>query len=243
MDVEIVIAIALLAILAGASVGYFLGKGTGNRARVKELEEALETSQPELADYRREVYGQFAQTAEKIRALDESYNDLHRQLAESSVALCGDAATPLLAGPSEPLLSDTEEEKTVDAAAAGTQENMTGVVGADEAVVQSDEAQDRDIERGAADELAAAASADAAQSADTAATDQEVDRIEGYKEEGDKAAGDLEAGDKAAGDKAAGDKEADVKQDDAIVVGESTDVPVLTETQDTDETAHARRSA
>ena len=65
------------------------------RERIAELETALDAAQSELADYKGEVFGQFAATAEKFRALDKSYNDLHRQLAESSVALCGDSATPL----------------------------------------------------------------------------------------------------------------------------------------------------
>ena len=61
MAVEMVLGIALLALLGGAGVGYFLGKGKDNRARVQELEGALEASQTELAEYRAEVYGQFQQ--------------------------------------------------------------------------------------------------------------------------------------------------------------------------------------
>lgn len=109
MALEIVIGIAALALLTGAGIGYLLGKGKDNSARVRELEGALENSQSELADYRTQVYGNFAETAEKFRALDRSYNDLHRQLAESSVALCGDDAQPLLAGPGQPKLTEAEQ--------------------------------------------------------------------------------------------------------------------------------------
>jgi uncharacterized membrane-anchored protein YhcB (DUF1043 family) len=139
MAVEMVIGVALLTLFGGASVGYFLGKGKDNSKRVRELEDALEASQSELADYRSEVYGQFAQTAEKFRALDRSYNDLHRQLAESSVALCGDEATPLLAGPGQSLLTEAEEEarqeKEINPAAEASEES------APEAVRASDPAQ------------------------------------------------------------------------------------------------------
>lgn len=114
MAVELVVGIALASLLAGLGVGYFLtGTGSAKRARVTELEGALEAAQTELADYKRDVFGQFSETAEKFRALDKSYNDLHRQLAESSVALCGDAATPLLEGPLAPALEVVEEEIVV----------------------------------------------------------------------------------------------------------------------------------
>lgn len=119
MAVELVVGIALASLLAGLGVGYFLtGTGNAKRARVTELEGALEAAQTELADYKRDVFGQFSETAEKFRALDKSYNDLHRQLAESSVALCGDAATPLLEsyaseGPLAPALDVVEEEIVV----------------------------------------------------------------------------------------------------------------------------------
>ncbi len=122
MAVELVVGIALASLLAGLGVGYFLtGTGSAKRARVTELEGALEAARTELADYKRDVFGQFSATAEKFRALDKSYNDLHRQLAESSVALCGDAATPLLEGyasegPLAPALDVVEEEIVVEEA-------------------------------------------------------------------------------------------------------------------------------
>jgi len=114
MAVELVVGISLVSLLAGLGVGYFLtGGGSAKRARETELEAALEAAQIELADYKRDVFGQFSETAEKFRALDKSYNELHQQLAESSVALCGDAATPLLEGPLAPALDVAEEEIVV----------------------------------------------------------------------------------------------------------------------------------
>jgi len=104
MAAEVVLGIALIALLAGVGVGYLVSGRNRGRKRVAELENALQAAQGELADYKREVYGEFAQTAEKFRALDKSYNDLHRQLAQSSVALCGDAATPLLEAPAQAAL-------------------------------------------------------------------------------------------------------------------------------------------
>ncbi|XOV85194.1 MAG: YhcB family protein [bacterium] len=97
MVIEWVVGIAVVSLLVGVALGYFLPLGNAGKARVNELENALETAQQELADYKGEVYSQFATTAEKFRDLDQSYQALHQQLARSSVDLCGDAAMPLLA--------------------------------------------------------------------------------------------------------------------------------------------------
>jgi uncharacterized membrane-anchored protein YhcB (DUF1043 family) len=127
MAVELVIGIALISLLAGVGVGYLFTRASSvEKARVAELDGALEAAKTELADYKRDVFGQFSETAEKFRALDKSYNDLHRQLAESSLALCGDAATPLLEGyklegPLAPAIERAEEEIVVAEAEVETE--------------------------------------------------------------------------------------------------------------------------
>ncbi len=127
MAIEWIVGIAVASLLVGLGLGYILPLGSAKKARVSELEAALETAHQELTDYKGEVYNQFAQTAEKFRNLDRSYQDLHQQLAASSVSLCGDAATPLLLGASlsegaEPLADqqDLVADDPVDEA-AGTQ--------------------------------------------------------------------------------------------------------------------------
>ncbi len=107
MVIEWVVGIAVVSMLIGVALGYFLPLGNAKKARVSELENALDTAQQELADYKNEVFSQFATTAEKFRNLDESYQALHQQLARSSVDLCGDAATPLLSA--APVSSIAEE--------------------------------------------------------------------------------------------------------------------------------------
>lgn len=106
MTIEWVVGIAVASLLVGLGLGYFLPLGNAKKARVRELETALETAHQELSDYKGEVFSQFSQTAEKFRNLDRSYQDLHQQLAASSVSLCGDAAKPLLLGAS--LAGDAE---------------------------------------------------------------------------------------------------------------------------------------
>lgn len=127
LSMEWVIAVAVIAALIGAGISYLLTGGVRGRARVAQLEQqleqskgALESCQSELADYKREVFDQFAETAQKFRALDQSYHDLHRQLAQSSVALCGDAATPLLEAVTAPAI-DTDVSHDIGADESGDQ--------------------------------------------------------------------------------------------------------------------------
>ena len=110
MVIEWVVGIAVVSMLVGLALGYFLPLGNARKARVGELENALETAQQELADYKAEVFSQFATTAEKFRDLDQSYQALHQQLARSSVDLCGDAASPLLTAAVAPALEEELSE-------------------------------------------------------------------------------------------------------------------------------------
>lgn len=144
MAVELVIGIVVVTLLAGVGIGYYLlGAGRTNKAKaaVAELENALETAQTELADYKRDVFGEFAQTAEKFRALDKSYHDLHRQLAESSVALCGDDGTLLLESPEAPALDVVEDDQLaaeeIVVAEASEPEQPEPVVVLDESAAES----------------------------------------------------------------------------------------------------------
>jgi len=89
--------IIMLAFIAGAFLGYYLLRsGILGHARIVELEQALAAAETELADYKQRVTEEFTDTAEKFRALNRSYEDLHRQLAKSANALCGEAGVPTL---------------------------------------------------------------------------------------------------------------------------------------------------
>ncbi len=113
MAIEWVVGIGVLSLLLGFGIAQLFQMGGGKqKSRVAELESALEEANDELADYKKEVFGQFAQTAEKFRALDHSYQDLHQQLAQSAVSLCGDAATPLLENTGALQLETIDAEST-----------------------------------------------------------------------------------------------------------------------------------
>ena len=103
MGIEWVTAIGAGCLLIGGVAGYFLrGRDKASIAKAAQLEAELDNAQQELSEYRGQVYNQFAETAERFKQLDESYHALHRQLATSAVALCGDEATPLLTAASTP---------------------------------------------------------------------------------------------------------------------------------------------
>jgi uncharacterized membrane-anchored protein YhcB (DUF1043 family) len=100
LDTFTMLLIASAAFVVGAGLSYFLvSTGILGHARVVELEQALAASESELADYKQQVTTEFTDTAEKFRALNRSYEDLHRQLAKSANVLCGEAGAPTLLDP------------------------------------------------------------------------------------------------------------------------------------------------
>lgn len=95
------VVVGVIGAVLGGWLGHLVARVRSKAAdRIQELEAELESARGEISGYRREVFDQFAETARKFRSLDESYNDLHRQLAESASVLCGEAAGPLLEAPS-----------------------------------------------------------------------------------------------------------------------------------------------
>ena len=162
MAVEWVVLSVVVALMVGALAGYLLPGGSrSGKARVQELEAELEQARSEMSEYRADVYNQFSETADRFRAFDASYHALHRQLATSAVALCGEQATPLLTSdsPSEAqrvaqadvvtagvLAAEQPTDETADAEvssveleSAGTKEEGTPVSGVSERERDNDE--------------------------------------------------------------------------------------------------------
>lgn len=109
---EWMIGVALVALAGGLGLGTLLGQSLSSTRKVRTLQQELEAAQTELSDYRADVYDQFAETARKFERLNETYNDLHQQLATSASKLLGDTAgTPLLVGPiAERVIESSEPE-------------------------------------------------------------------------------------------------------------------------------------
>ncbi|HEX7037983.1 MAG TPA: DUF1043 family protein [Pseudomonadales bacterium] len=131
---EWLIVMTLLGLAAGAVGGYLLARqlGAGGQ-RLRELEEQLAAARRQYEDYRHEVVTQFSETARKFQTLNDSYTDLHRQLAKSSSILCGDVSGPLLAAPSghQDLLTDRSREPGEPAATAETADAASAAAAAD----------------------------------------------------------------------------------------------------------------
>ena len=100
---EWLIGVGAGAFLIGGIAGYLLRQlAFGGSRKEADLARALSEREEELAAYKQEVLERFSDTADKFRRLNESYSDLHQQLAESAVALCGEQATSsLLEAPKE----------------------------------------------------------------------------------------------------------------------------------------------
>ena len=94
------VVVGVVGLVVGTWIGHIVARvRSGAAARIAELEAQLESARDELSEYKGAVHQQFSETARKFKALDESYHDLHRQLAESAGILCGEAAGPMLAAP------------------------------------------------------------------------------------------------------------------------------------------------
>ncbi len=134
--------------LLAVAGGFFIARLTGSGRKVKELQMQLEAKQAELDDYRREVFEQFGETAKKFKTLNDSYVDLHAQLAKSAALLCGDlAADTLLEAPLMASIVDAtaDETITIDDEAVTVVENTVAID--NEAVTDVDVADaDEDVE-------------------------------------------------------------------------------------------------
>ncbi len=103
------VAAAVLLLLAGAGIGFFLGRI--GRSSATELEE----TRAEYDDYRKDVTRHFDQTAEQFHAIGQQYRDLYEHMAKGAEAFC----VPTEPGSALPfstqtrLPTDVEEAETV----------------------------------------------------------------------------------------------------------------------------------
>ena len=77
------IAAAALLLLAGAGIGFLLGrKGRSNATS------QLEETRAEYDDYRKDVTRHFDQTAQQFQAIGQQYRDLYEHMAKGAQAFC-----------------------------------------------------------------------------------------------------------------------------------------------------------
>jgi len=105
--------IGIVALAIGAVIGYLMGRSsTNDTSQQDELTRQLDAAHQELNNYKEQVNGHFARTAELVNNLTESYKDVHQHLASSAQQLCkdGTAAQSLEASMQPRLAEETEVE-------------------------------------------------------------------------------------------------------------------------------------
>jgi hypothetical protein len=97
------IAITLIALIAGLAVGLLLNnRRGGSRANQQELENHLSELRQQQQDYQEEVTAHFNQTATLINQLTESYRNVHNHLAKGAQLLTqGDSQQAIRALPDD----------------------------------------------------------------------------------------------------------------------------------------------
>ncbi|MDP6375679.1 MAG: DUF1043 family protein [Pseudomonadales bacterium] len=102
-------------LLLGTRAASFIARSRSERHEIERLTAELAQAETALDTYRAEVFEEFAQTAVKFKALNDSYSDLHQQLARSASVLCGEpAANALLEEPGVPSLEALGDELEVE---------------------------------------------------------------------------------------------------------------------------------
>lgn len=109
----IIIAIALT---AAAVIGYYVGRHTApGKRQVDSLQEELEQSRRQMADYRQSVDRHFEKTATLFTNMAGSYRDLYDHLRESYGTLTDTPGRPLLPERAGALLEATRPAVAPDA--------------------------------------------------------------------------------------------------------------------------------
>lgn len=78
--------------LLGLAIGVLLSRSTTkNSSKTKRLEQKLSETQDAYTRYQAEVSAHFLDTARKVQNLNNSYREVHEQLATGASRLCSDA--------------------------------------------------------------------------------------------------------------------------------------------------------
>jgi len=103
-SIEGLIGIGIACAVVGLVIGLLLGRSSMGNKKAAVLQQELDDAKSALQDYKTEVFQEFGDTAAKFEKLNESYADLHQQLAKSASVLCADMpSVPLIANDASPV--------------------------------------------------------------------------------------------------------------------------------------------
>ncbi|WP_299198659.1 DUF1043 family protein [uncultured Amphritea sp.] len=110
--------IGIVTLIAGALIGYLMGR-SGDTSSQKKLVDQLNDAQRDLSEYKEKVNGHFEKTAELVNNLTESYKQVHQHLAQGSETLCMGEHSPAQLNSntqskiSEPVKDEAAEEEEI----------------------------------------------------------------------------------------------------------------------------------
>lgn len=110
-SLELVITIALAAVVIGLVAGFFIAQRAAPSQRSqRKLESRMHEMQQQQEDYQQEVSEHFVETGQLLNQLTDSYRDVHNHLARGAQRLAGETATQLL----QPVEKKEEDYQPVD---------------------------------------------------------------------------------------------------------------------------------
>nr|WP_246480554.1 DUF1043 family protein [Motiliproteus sediminis] len=110
--------VGVIALLIGAVIGLLIARSSSGGQSREALIEELNDARREMEEYKQEVSVHFAQTADLVNRLTDSYRDVHQHLSKSAQKLCDDETlvASLMAQEQRPVLTspatDNAEEQT-----------------------------------------------------------------------------------------------------------------------------------
>lgn len=123
-DISTLWMIGVIAVLAGVVIGLVMARLNERSGGRDALQVELDETRSELEKYKQDVGVHFAQTAELVNRLTESYRDVHQHLSQSAQKLCDDETLvaslmaqeqrPVLAQPVKTESTDEQDDSTVE---------------------------------------------------------------------------------------------------------------------------------
>ena len=142
---ELVIVLVIATTVAGAVIGYFVGRKSSSSSQAKQaLEEQVEQLQQQQQDYQNKVSDHFVETAQLFNQLTNTYKDVHTHLAKGAQHLAGDQANGSLKALSDDSteLIDVVDTNSSDDELADDEPSEDQTAGDNAALATNDEIED-----------------------------------------------------------------------------------------------------